>query len=327
MTTSLLLRVSSTRSRQPAVILARPSREMPSTLILVDTTSSSSSLSRSNHEKKTELDMLSARHVVEDDDLTIRPSRRKPPPKIPKQHVITNTITSYLSKSDSPEEVVSVTINSSPEMSFMLHKPLRNRSSFEENAPEASQDIMDAHEFFKIIKNPQTKNYKDVLPFLITRRKKFFKKRLWVVRTTLKAMNGEWNTLDIPLSIHEEFSSFSSIACARFGAVPPVDVLIMLSAEIQTCARVNIDAVPMGRLVQIFDRMFEDCHLLLRSRTLAKVPPRSGVAAAKSAMERFLPLSGGVDYLIKFCRNTFSGREVRYQWADRGCFEDWVGWD
>ncbi|KAG1734329.1 hypothetical protein EDB19DRAFT_1166209 [Suillus lakei] len=247
-----------------------------------------------------------------------------PPSKIPKQHVITNTITSYLSRSDSPEEVVSVTIKSSPDVSFTLHKPLRNHSSLEENACEAIQDLMDAHEFFKIIKNPQTKNYKDVLPFLIMTRKKFFKKRLWVVRATLKALNGEWSTLDIPLSIHEEFSSFSSIACSRFGALSPVDVLIKLSVEIQTCARVDIDVVPMGRLVQIFDRMFEDCHLLLRSRTVAKAPPRSGVAAAKSAMERFLPLSGGVDYLIKFCRNTFPGQEVRYQWADRGHFEDWI---
>ncbi|KAG2150680.1 uncharacterized protein EDB93DRAFT_1327946 [Suillus bovinus] len=296
---------------------------MSSTLVLVNTTSSSSSLSRSNHEGKTERSMHSARSVEEDDDLTIRPSpRRKPPLKIPKQHVITNTITSYLSKSDSHEEVVLVTINSSPEVSFTLHKPLRNRRSLEENACEAIQDLMDAHEFFEIIKNPQTENYKDVLPFLITRRKKFFKKRLWAVRATLKSMNGEWSTLDTSPSIHEEFASFSSIACLRFGALPPVDMLIKLSIEIQTCARVNIDEVPMGRLVQIFDRMFEDCHLLLRSRTVAKAVPRSGVAAAKSAMERFLPLSGGVDYLIKFCRNTFCGREVRYQWTDRGRFED-----
>ncbi|KAG1863612.1 hypothetical protein DFJ58DRAFT_743799 [Suillus subalutaceus] len=298
---------------------------MSSTPILIDTISNSSTLSRSNHEEKTEPGGMhsgcSARPVDEDDDLTIRP-RRKPPPKIPKQHVITNTITSYLSKSDSREEVVSVTINISPEVSFTLHKPLRNRSSLEVNACEAIQDLMDAHEFFKIIINPQTENYKDVLPFLITRRKKFFKKRLWVVRATLKAMNGEWSTLGTSPSIHEEFSSFSSIACLRFGALPPVDVLIKLSVEIQTCARVNIDAVPMERLVQIFERIFEDCHLLLRSRTVAKAAPRSGAAAAKSAMERFLPLSGGVDYLIKFCRNTFPGPEVRYQWTDRGHFED-----
>ncbi|KAG2350009.1 hypothetical protein BDR05DRAFT_986332 [Suillus weaverae] len=291
---------------------------MSSTLILVSTTSNSSSLSRSNHEEETGPgDMHSTRPVDEDDDLTIRP-RRKPPPKPPKHHVITNTITSYLSKFDSREEVVSVTITTSPEVSFTLHKPLRNLPSFEENACEAIQDFMDAHEFFKIIQNPQTKNYKDVLPFLITRRKKFFKKRLWVLRATLKAMNEEWSTLDTSHSIHEEFSNFSNIACLRFGALLPVDVLIKLSVEIQTCARVNVDAVPMGRLVQIFDRMFEDCHLLLRSRTVAKAQPRSGMAAAKSAMERFLPLSGGVDYLIKFCRTTFPGREVRYQWTDRG---------
>ncbi|KAG1827429.1 uncharacterized protein BJ212DRAFT_1312279 [Suillus subaureus] len=295
---------------------------MSSTPNLVDTISSSLSLSRYNREQKTEPGGIHpARHVDEDDDLTIRP-RRKSPPKIPKQHVITNTITSYLSKSDSREEVVSVTINISPEVSFTLHKPLRNRSSLEVNACEAIQDLMDAHEFFKIIKNPQTESYKDVLPFLITRRKKFFKKRLWVVRATLKAMSGEWSTIGTSPSIHEEFSSFSSIACSRFGALPPVDMLIKLSVEIQTCARVNIDAVPMGRLVQIFNCMFEDCHLLLRSRTIAKAAPRSGAAAAKSAMERFLPLSGGVDYLIKFCRNTFPGPEVRYQWTDRSYFED-----
>ncbi|KAG1816595.1 hypothetical protein EV424DRAFT_1410470 [Suillus variegatus] len=296
---------------------------MPSTLMLVSTTSKSSSFSRFNHKEETEPGSMphSAQSVDEDDDLTIRP-RRKPPPKIPKQHVITNTITSYLSKSDSREEVVSVTINSSPELSFILHKPLRNRLSYENNPCEAMQDFMDAHEFFTIITNPQTKNYKDVLPFLITRRRKFFEKRLWAVRATLKAMNGEWSTLGTSPSIHEEFSSFSNIACLRFGALPPVDVLIKLSVEIQTCARVNIDVVPMERLVQIFDRMLEDCHLFLRSGTVAKAAPRSGAAAAKSAMERFLPLSGGVDYLIKFCRNTFPGQEIRYQWTDRGRFED-----
>ncbi|KAG2063494.1 hypothetical protein BDR04DRAFT_1111510 [Suillus decipiens] len=317
--TSLLLRVSSAKSGQPAV-LARPSREMSSTPILVNTTSNSSSLSRSDHEERTEPGgMHSARLIDEDDDLTIRP-KRKLPHKIPKQNVITNTITSYLSKSDSREEVVSVTINSSPEVSFNLHKPLRNRLSFAENACETIQDLMDAHDFFEIIKSPQTENYKDMLPFLITRRKKFFKKRLWCVRATLKAMDEEWSTVHTSPSIHEEFANFGSIAYSRFGALPPVDVLIKLSFDIQTCTRVNIDAVPMVRLIQIFDRMFEDCHLLLRSRTIAKAAPRSGAAAAKSAMERFLPLSGGVDYLIKFCKSTFP-REVRYQWMDRGHFE------
>ncbi|KAG1756889.1 uncharacterized protein EDB91DRAFT_41076 [Suillus paluster] len=281
-----------------------------------NSSSSTLPLSDFNHKEIAERDMHSARLIDEDDDLTIRP-RRKPPPKAPKQRVISHTITSCLSRFDSPGEVVSVTINSSPEASFTLHKPFRSHSSLE-NISEALDDLLDAAEFFEIIVNPQTNSYKDVLPFLITRRTRFFKKRLRVVSTALGAINGEWGTLDIPLSIHEEFSSFSGTAYARFGALAPVDVLIKLSAEIQMCARVNMDTVPMGRLVQIFDRMFEDCHLLLRSRTVAKAPPRSGVAAAKAAMERFIPLSGGVDYLIKYCRYTFPGREVRYQWANRG---------
>ncbi|KAG0696696.1 hypothetical protein DFH29DRAFT_1082780 [Suillus ampliporus] len=281
---------------------------------------SSLPLSEFNRQEKGERGMYSARPIDEDDDLTIRP-RRKPPPKTPKQRVILNTITSCLSRSDTPEEVVSVTINNTPEVSFSLHKRLRNQSQLE-NALESLEDLLDAAEFFEIIDNPQTKDYKDVLPFLITRRTKFLKKRLRVISTALGAMNGEWSTLDIPLSIHEEFSSFSGVACTRFGALAPVDVLTRLSAEIQTCARVDMSAVPMGRLVQIFDRMFEDCHLLLRSRTVAKAPPRSGAAAAKAAMERFLPLSGGVDYFIKFCRHTFPGQQVRYQWANRGHFED-----
>ena len=130
-------------------------------------------------------------------------------------------------------------------------------------------------------------------------------------------MNGEWSALDIPLSIHEEFPSFSGIACGRYGALSPLDVLISLSIEIQTYARVSVDTVSIGRQVQIFERMFESCHLLLRSQTISKAPPRSRTAAVKTAMERFVvPLSGGVDYLIKFLRHTFPGQEIRYQWVN-----------
>ncbi|KAG0693073.1 hypothetical protein DFH29DRAFT_965778 [Suillus ampliporus] len=254
---------------------------------------SSLPLSEFNRKEKGERGMYSARPIDEDDDLTIRP-RRKPPPKTPKQRVILNTITSCLSRSDTPEEVVSVTINNTPEVSFSLHKRLRNQSQLE-NALESLEDLLDAAEFFEIIDNPQTKDYKDVLPFLITRRTKFLKKRLRVISTALGAMNGEWSTLDIPLRYTRNFSSLAVLRARGSVALAPVD---------------------------IFDRMFEDCHLLLRSRTVAKAPPRSGAAAAKAAMERFLPLSGGVDYFIKFCRHTFPGQQVRYQWANRGHFED-----
>jgi hypothetical protein len=240
--------------------------------------------------------------IDEDIDLTIRPSR-VPSPKAVKRHIISNTITSCLSKFDSPDEVIWVTMGGSPERSLMLHKS---------DGKLSVDDLIDAYTFFKIINDPQTKNYKDVLPFLLTRRTKFFQKRLWMLSTALEAMKGMWGTLEIPLLIDEEFSSFSSLVHERYPGLSPFNVLICLASEIQVHVCTRMDGVQVEQLVPNFHRMLESCHLLLRSQTISKAPSRSRAAALKAAMERLLPLSGGVDYLIKFSRDTFPDHGIRW---------------
>ncbi|OJA18592.1 hypothetical protein AZE42_08602 [Rhizopogon vesiculosus] len=240
----------------------------------------------------------------EDIDLTIRPSRG-PSPKAVKRHIISNTVTSCLSKFDSPEEVVWVAMSGSPDWSLSLRKA---------NGKLSVDDWIDAHEFFQIINDPQTKNYKDILPFLLTRRIKFFQKRLWVLSTALEAMKGEWSAMEIPPSIDEEFSGFSSLVHGHghYHGLSPTDVLICLAFEIQAHACARLEGAQVEKLVSNFHRMFESCHLLLRSHTILRATPRSRAAALKSALERLLPLSGGVDYLIKFSRHTFPDKGVRW---------------
>jgi hypothetical protein len=250
--------------------------------------------------------------IDEDIDLTIRPPR-VPSPNAVKRHIISNTVTSCLSKFDSPDEVVWVAMKGSPEWSLILHKANGKKLSVD--------DMIDAYKFFNIINDPQTRNYKDVLPFLLTRRTKFFQKRLWTLSTALEAMEREWSksTPEIPPSIDEEFGSgFSSLVHENYPGLSPTKVLICLVFEIQEHARAidRMDgyssSVRVEKLVPKFSRMFESCHLLLRSRTISKAPPRSRAAGLKSAMERLLPLSGGVDYLIKFSRDTFPDEGVRW---------------
>lgn len=250
--------------------------------------------------------------IDEDIDLTIRPPRVRSSNAV-KPHIISNTVTSCLSKFDSPDEVVWVAMEGSPEWSLILHKFNGKKLSVD--------DMIDAYKFFNIINDPHTQNYKDVLPFLLTRRTKFFQKRLWTLSIALEAMKREWSKspLATPPSIDEEFSSgFSSLVHENYPGLSPAKVLICLVFEIQehACAIDRMDgyssSVRLEKLVPKFYRMFESCHLLLRSRTISKAPPRSRAAALKSAMERLLPLSGGVDYLIKFSRNTFPDEGVRW---------------
>jgi hypothetical protein len=237
----------------------------------------------------------------EDIDFTIRPTR-VPSLKAVKQRIVSNTVTSCLSKCDSPNEVVWVTMRGSPEWSLTLHKA---------NGKLSVDDMIDAYKFFSIINDTQTKNYKDVLPFLLTRRTEFFQTRLWVLSKALEAMKGEWSSLETPLSIDEEFSSFSTLVHERYPGLSPTGVLICLAYEIHAYASTRVDGVRVETLVPIFHRMFESCHLLLRSRSILK----RRVAGLKSAMERLLPLSGGVDYLIQFSRETFPDHGVRWSVA------------
>ena len=194
----------------------------------------------------------------------------------------------------------------SREESLILHKA---------DGKLSMDDLVDAYTFFKIINDPQTKNYKDVLPFILTRRTEFFRQRLCMLSTALEAMKGVWGTLDISPSVDEEFPSSRSLVHGRYPGLSPFNVLIRLASEIQIHVCARMDGARIEHLVSKFHHMLESCHLLLRSRTISRAPSRSRAAALKSALERLLPLSGGVDYLIKFSRDCFPGRGIRWSVA------------
>jgi len=257
------------------------------------------------HEERAKHGVHLMRPLDEDIDFTIRPAR-VPSLKAVKQRIVSNTVTSCLSKCDSPNEVVWVTMRGSPEWSLTLHKA---------NGKLSVDDMIDAYKFFSIINDTQTKNYKDVLPFLLTERTEFFQKRLWVLSKALEAMKGEWSSLEIPPSIDAEFSSSSSLVHERYPGLSPTGVLICLAFDIHAYACIRVDGVRIEKLMPNFYRMFESCHLLLRSRSILKAARGTRVAGLKSAMERLLPLSGGVDYLIQFSRETCPDHGVRWSVA------------